>query len=119
MRCAISLAKRPAKIGVVVSCALLLLAAEPAFAETMSGALSRAYEGNPNLNQQRASLRATDENLPRAAAGWLPTATATASSGPNYLDGNLGSGHIVARSLPTSLGVTINEKSVQRQSHAE
>ncbi len=107
---AIFTSKRPAKIGFLLGAAVLpLIALEPAWAETMSGALSRAYEGNPNLNQQRASLRATDENLPRAAAGWLPTATATGSSGPNYLEGNLGNGHVTKGSLPTTVGVTINE----------
>jgi hypothetical protein len=37
-------------------------------AETMSSALARAYGGNPDLNQQRASVRATDENLSRATS---------------------------------------------------
>ena len=37
-------------------------------AETMSSALARAYAGNPDLNQQRAGVRATDENLPRATS---------------------------------------------------
>jgi outer membrane protein len=55
-------------------------------AETMSSALARAYSGNPDLNQQRAGVRATDENLPRASAAWRPTATATGQYGYNYFD---------------------------------
>ncbi|MGO9722109.1 MAG: TolC family protein, partial [Methylocella sp.] len=55
-------------------------------AETMSSALARAYAGNPDLNQQRAGVRATDENLPRASAAWRPTANATGQFGYNYLD---------------------------------
>jgi outer membrane protein len=55
-------------------------------AETMSGALARAYAGNPDINQQRAGVRATDENLPRATSTWRPTATATAQYGYNHLD---------------------------------
>ncbi len=55
-------------------------------AETMSGALARAYYGNPDLNQQRAGLRATDETLPQASAAGRPTATATGQFGYNYLD---------------------------------
>ena len=55
-------------------------------AETMSSALARAYAGNPDLNQQRAGVRATDENLPRASAAWRPTATATGQLGYNYFD---------------------------------
>jgi outer membrane protein len=55
-------------------------------AETMSSALARAYAGNPDLNQQRAGVRATDENLPRASSAWRPTATATGQFGYNYFD---------------------------------
>lgn len=51
----------------------------------MSGALARAYANNPTLNQQRASVRALDENIPKARAGWLPKATATGYGGPSYL----------------------------------
>lgn len=67
-------------------------------AETMSSALARAYEGNPDLNQQRAGVRATDENLPRATSQWRPTATATGQYGYNYFDftaPNAGAGTIV------------------------
>ncbi|MGQ0444771.1 MAG: TolC family outer membrane protein [Beijerinckiaceae bacterium] len=60
--------------------------ASPGQAETMSSALASAYAGNPDLNQQRAGVRATDENLPRASAAWRPTATANAQYGYNYLD---------------------------------
>lgn len=38
----------------------------------MSDALARAYSNNPDINQQRASVRATDETVPQAKAGWLP-----------------------------------------------
>jgi outer membrane protein len=60
--------------------------ASPGRAETMSGALARAYAGNPDLNQQRARVRATDENLPRTSAAWRPTAAATGQFGYNYFD---------------------------------
>ena len=52
----------------------------------MSSALARAYAGNPDLNQQRAGVRATDENLPRASSAGRPTVTATGQFGYNYLD---------------------------------
>ncbi len=75
----------------------------------MSSALARAYGGNPNLNQQRASLRATDENLPVAAAGWLPKASATANGGYNYVDGVL-SGNNLQTSRPTAtVGVSVTQ----------
>ena len=52
----------------------------------MSGALALAYAGNPDMNQQRAGVRASDENLPRATSTWRPTATANAQYGFNHLD---------------------------------
>ncbi len=65
----------------------LLWAFAPAVgrAETMAGALARAYANNPNIGQQRAALRALDENSPKARAGWLPTVVATGYAGRSYL----------------------------------
>src|SRR5437660_2105213 len=65
-------------------CFALALVPGRAGAETMSSALSRAYMGNPDINQQRASVRATDENLPRALSGFRPTVTATGNMGVQY-----------------------------------
>ena len=79
---------RPVLAG--IGGALIVIAlppsASPGRAETMSSALARAYAGNPDMNQQRAGVRATDENLPRASAPWRPTANATGQYGYNYLD---------------------------------
>ncbi|MEM1365112.1 MAG: TolC family protein, partial [Pseudomonadota bacterium] len=46
--------------------------ASAASAESLRDALSRAYTNNPQINQQRASLRAADENVPLARSGFLP-----------------------------------------------
>src|SRR2546423_5126510 len=70
----------------LISIGLLFVTFAEGASETMSGALARAYAGNPDLNQQRAGVRATDENLPRASAAWRPTATATGQYGYNYFD---------------------------------
>lgn len=59
-------------------------------AETISSALARAYVGNPDLNQQRASTRATDESVARANAAFRPQITGTGSVGYNRDD--LGAG---------------------------
>lgn len=40
---------------------------------TLNDALGLAYETNPNLDASRAQLRATDENVAKANAGWRPT----------------------------------------------
>jgi outer membrane protein len=73
-------------LGSLIGVALLVATAMEGAAETMSDALARAYMGNPDLNQQRAGVRATDETLPQASAAWRPTATATGQYGYNYLD---------------------------------
>ncbi|MBM3607761.1 MAG: TolC family outer membrane protein [Alphaproteobacteria bacterium] len=53
----------------------------PASAETISGALAKAYSNNPQLNVQRANTRVVDENIPRATAGYRPTITASGDAG--------------------------------------
>ena len=41
-------------------------------AESIEGALSRAYTSNPDLNAQRAALRALDEGVAKASAAGRP-----------------------------------------------
>jgi outer membrane protein len=42
-------------------------------AETISGALVKAYLTSPDINAQRAAVRVADEGVPKANAGYLPT----------------------------------------------
>jgi outer membrane protein len=65
------------------ACALFLT---PVRADTLEGALVQAYQNNPSLNAQRASVRATDEGVPQALAGYRPRVTATGSVGQQYWD---------------------------------
>jgi outer membrane protein len=46
-------------------------------AETIGGALTKAYLTNPDINTQRAAVRVADEGVPKANAGYLPTIEAT------------------------------------------
>jgi outer membrane protein len=55
-----------------------------ATADTLEWALVQAYQNNPSLNAQRASLRATDENVPQALSGYRPKLSVTAAGGYNY-----------------------------------
>jgi outer membrane protein len=73
-------------LGGIVTAVLLLIqmAATPAGADTMEAALLRAYQTNPQLNAQRASVRATDENVPQALSGYRPKVTVTASGGGQF-----------------------------------
>ena len=50
-------------------------------AETLESALVEAYQGNPQLNAQRALVRATDENVPQALSGYRPKVAVTATLG--------------------------------------
>jgi outer membrane protein len=63
---------------------LIQMGATPAGADTMEAALLRAYQNNPQLNAQRATVRATDENVPQALAGYRPKAAIIASGGAQY-----------------------------------
>jgi outer membrane protein len=68
----------------LVQLALIVLPLHPASAETMEGALARAYEGNPQLNAQRAIVRQSDEGVAQALSGYRPTLSANASVGEQY-----------------------------------
>ena len=45
----------------------------------------QAYQNNPTINSQRASVRATDEGVPQALSGYRPRITVTASGGEQSL----------------------------------
>jgi outer membrane protein len=53
----------------------------PAAAQSLQEALALAYANNPTLQTARAQLRAVDENVPQALAGWRPTVQMTGSVG--------------------------------------
>jgi outer membrane protein len=57
-----------------------------ASADTLRWALIQAYQNNPQLNSQRAAVRATDENVPQALSGYRPRVSLSASVAEQYLD---------------------------------
>jgi outer membrane protein len=59
--------------------ALAVLAGAPAGAETLREAMAAAYQSNPILEAERAAVRAEDENVSQALAGYRPTIGADAS----------------------------------------
>ncbi len=63
------------------SMAVAISLAPPARAETLTEALAAAYATNPDLNAERAALRGTDENVPRAKSALRPTVTGSANTG--------------------------------------
>jgi outer membrane protein len=52
--------------------------------ETLEQAWTLAYQNNPSLEAQRASLRATDEQVSQALSNWRPSIDATGSVGKTY-----------------------------------
>ncbi|MHA1564035.1 MAG: TolC family outer membrane protein [Alphaproteobacteria bacterium] len=52
-----------------------------AYGESLNEALAKAYQSNPRLQAQQASLRATDEQLPQALSNWRPTVVINGSAG--------------------------------------
>lgn len=62
-----------------------MVAASPAHAETLQGALAKAYENNPTLTGARAGQRANDENVPIQKASGLPSVGASADYQENLV----------------------------------
>jgi outer membrane protein len=55
-------------------------------AETIESALVKAYQNNPQLNAQRASVRSIDEAVPQALSGYRPRVAVTATVGELFND---------------------------------
>jgi outer membrane protein len=89
MRCQVaeSVDKKSRVRGVpnVVAAALIIAAtlvpASPARAESLEQALVAAYANNPTLEAQRANLRAVDEQVSQARAGFRPNVSASGDTG--------------------------------------
>ncbi|MGB7258136.1 MAG: TolC family outer membrane protein [Pseudolabrys sp.] len=69
-----------------IACAAVF--APGANADSLEGALIQAYQNNPQLNSQRAAVRATDEGVPQALSGYRPRVTANAFGGEQQLYSN-------------------------------
>jgi outer membrane protein len=71
-------------VAVALSSALWLMP-HAVFAETISGAMAKAYANNPDLNAVRAGLRATDEGVPIAKSGYRPQISAAVTGSATRL----------------------------------
>ncbi|PIB94752.1 TolC family outer membrane protein [Caulobacter sp. FWC2] len=61
--------------------------AELAHAETLADAITAAYQSNPNIQAQRAAMRALDENYVQSRAAYGLQASASVSEGYAYARG--------------------------------
>jgi outer membrane protein len=92
-----------------ITIALWLGAWSGAWAETLDSALARAYRGNPTLGAQRASVRATDENVARAQSLGRPVVSATADAGVTYTETRSQFGENFDTTFPRGYGVQVDQ----------
>lgn len=87
-----------------------LSVATTARAESLYDALAAAYRDNPELNAERAKLRATDENLPQALAGWRPSVFAGADAAATHQESVIrGAGRSKSSLNPRGFSITISQ----------
>jgi outer membrane protein len=67
-------------VAAVLVLSLAATQAGPAFAETIGGALAKAYHHNSELNSARAGVRITDEDVAIAKSGMRPIVSGFASA---------------------------------------
>src|SRR5580693_6087432 len=98
-----------AELAVIAAAGLWPLSTA-ALAETLPEALARVYQNNPQLNAQRAQLRATDENVPQALSGYRPQISAGLMSGIQGVNNGLPDGTSQSALLrPWMAGVTLTQ----------
>jgi outer membrane protein len=102
------------KVVTAAAAVVLLMACAgpaPVLADTIEAALVRAYQNNPQLNAQRASVRATDENVPQALSGYRPKVNLTATGGYQYQDIQLSPGTPAfhGTTVPRSVGLNVTQ----------
>lgn len=86
----------------------LLAAPHAANAETLADALTKAYGGNPTLQSARATMRATDENMAQALAGYRPSLSASGSTAARQMETNSDAGN--KKSLnPRTVALTLTQ----------
>ncbi len=99
----------------LAAASLTAISAGTGHADTIGGALIKAYLTNPDINTQRAAVRVADEAVPIANAGYLPTVTGTANIATERAQTSLfganatASGSAMVDLFPRGYGVTANE----------
>ena len=88
--------------------AMIACADGAARAETLNQALNSAYKFNPRLDAARATLRATDEEVPRAKSGFRPSVTGSADTSYELLT-TQPRGPSNGDSNPRGYNVTLNQ----------
>jgi TolC family type I secretion outer membrane protein len=74
------------KLAAAIALGLGFVGSAPGQAQTLEEALVAAYLTNPDLEAQRAALRATDELVPQALSDWRPTVAIDSATIANDVD---------------------------------
>ena len=102
-------------LALATACHILPQAAS---AETLAGAMAKAYENNPDLNAARAALRAVDENVTIAKAGMRPHVTAVAEAEASRTNLDVGRANFLGlhtgtrqtEMITSNYGITISQQ---------
>jgi outer membrane protein len=93
-----------------MTAAVIVMMASPAAADSLSDALVKAYQSNPQLNAERARQRGTDENVPQALAGYRPQVVASLGAGLQAVRDLLPDNTVQGATLrPWTIGVTVTQ----------
>jgi outer membrane protein len=79
-----AVSRKAVLLGSMLGVIAMLPHSAAAQSKTLQDALAASYSNNPALQAARALLRATDEGVPTALAGWRPTVILQASGGPAF-----------------------------------
>ena len=80
--------RRALRGALLATACLAAIGAGAGRAETVNGALIKAYLTNPEINTQRAAVRETDEGVPQANAGYLPKVSAFGNMAVSHVTGS-------------------------------
>jgi outer membrane protein len=94
--------------------AAIMATAGRSAADTLLGALSQAYQVNPQLNAQRAIVRQTDEAVPQALSGYRPSIKVNAGVGKQVTSQETIVGPALVQkdlwpTTPSSVGITVQQ----------
>ena len=99
----------PSRTALFLSAIPFLITSTSVGAETLRQALLSAYKWNPQLDAQRAALRATDESVPQARSNYRPSLSFSADTTvqqTNTSPDTVGEG----RSYPAGYALTFNQQ---------
>ena len=97
------------RAGIAVTAIAAVLATSQVGAETLEGALSRAYRANPTLNASRATTRYTDENVAIAQSGYRPSVDLSADIGVSHSEGIVAGINYNRTTKPGGAGLTVTQ----------